>query len=305
MKIVFLGNFSFPFSTESHHAWTWRKLGHEVICLQENKNTTDEVVAACKGAQLFQYTHTHGWSTPGTFSVDEMIRRVRALGVKSFSYHLDVYWGLNQLDKRQDRIGQHASWKVDKFYSTDGGNHDWAGRGVNHVYLPAGVVEYGCHLGQFNQAQASLVGFIGSIGYHPEYPFRTRLIEQLRRVYGARFRTYAGMREEALNSVYASCQIVVGDHCFAGIPRYASDRLFETVGRGGFIIYPRTEGVTDMIPGLATYEAQNMTDLYNQIAYFINHPQEREQRRLQAHEWVKANATYTNRLQFIQRDMGF
>ena len=53
MKIVFLGNFKFPFSTESHHAWTWERLGHTVIRLQENSATTDQVLAACEGAQLF------------------------------------------------------------------------------------------------------------------------------------------------------------------------------------------------------------------------------------------------------------
>ena len=305
MKIVFLGNFDFPFSTESHHAWTWRKLGHEVIQLQENRSSTDQVVAACQGAQIFQYTHTHGWGTPGSFGLEEMLRRIHGMGVKSFSYHLDLYWGLNTLDKREERIGQHPSWKVDTFYSTDGRELPWKSRGVNHVYLPAGVVEYGAHFGQFTPALASEIGFVGSIGYHPEFPWRTSMVENLRKMYGVQFRTYNGMREETLNNVYASCKIVVGDHCFSGIPRYASDRLFETVGRGGFIIYPRTEGVTDQIPGLATYEPQNMVSLYNEIAYFINHEQERVERRNKAHEWVKNNATYTHRLKFILDNLGF
>lgn len=303
MKIVFLGNFKFPFCTESHHAWTWRKLGHEVVQMQEGVVTTDQIVAACQGAQIFQYTHTHGWNTPGTFPLEEMLRRIHALGVKSFSYHLDLYFGLNTLDKRQDRIGQHPSWKVDYFFSTDGAHEaEFKARGVNHIYMPPAVVEYACKKGQFSTSLASDIGFVGSIGYHPEYPFRTRLIENLRRMYGNRFRVYAGMREDALNSVYASCGIVVGDHCMAGMPRYWSDRLPETCGRGGFLIYPRTEGMT--IP-TATYEPQDMTDLYNKIAYYLNHPQEREAIREAAFQHVKKYDTYTNRLQEILRVMGF
>ncbi len=303
MKICMLGNFKFVFTTESHHAWTWRKLGHEVIQLQEGVATTDQVVDACRGAQIFQYTHTHGWSTPGTFSLEEMLRRIRDMGVKSFSYHLDLYFGLNLLDKRQDRIGQHASWKVDYFFSTDGAHEaEFKARGVNHMYMPPAVVEYACKKGTFNTALASDIGFVGSIGYHPEYPFRTKLIENLRRVYQGRFRVYAGMREDALNSVYASCGIVIGDHCMAGMPRYWSDRLPETCGRGGFIIYPRTEGMT--IP-TATYEPQNLGDLYNKIAYYLNHPQEREAIREAAFEHVKKHDTYTNRLQEVLRVMGF
>ena len=303
MKIVFLGNFKFPFTTESHHAWTWRKLGHEVICLQENSATTDQVVAACVGAQIFQYTHTHGWHTPGTIGLEEMLRRIRALGVISFSYHLDLYWGLNVLDKRQDRIGEHPSWKVDYFFSTDG-NHDaeFKSRGVNHIYVPAGVVEYGCKKGQYNPTLATDVAFVGSTGYHPEYPFRAALIQNLQRVYGRQFRVFSGYREDSLNSVYASCKIVVGDHCFAGTPKYWSDRLPETCGRGGFLLYPKTAGMT--IP-TATYEAGNLVDLYNRIAYFLNHPQEREAIRDAAFEHVKKHDTYTNRLQEILQVMGF
>ncbi len=303
MKIAFIGNFDFPFSTESHHAWTWEKLGHQVVRLQENRTTTDQVLDACHGAQLLQYTHTHGWLTPGSFGLEELLRRVRQMGVKSFSYHLDLYFGLNTLDKREDRIGQHPSWKVDYFFSTDGAHDlEYRARGVNHIYLPPAVVEYGCYKGKPIPHFTSDIGFVGSVGYHPEYPFRTKMVEALQKMYGPQFRIYSGAREDHLNNVYASCKIVVGDHCFAGMPRYWSDRLPETCGRGGFIIYPRTEGMT--IP-TATYEPQNLQSLYEKIAYYINHPQEREQIRDAAFEHVKANDTYTHRLATILTTMGF
>jgi hypothetical protein len=308
MKIVMLGNFGPVYSTESHHKWTWEKLGHQVITLQENRATTSDVLAACHGAQIFQYTHTHGWFTPGTMPVEEMLQRVRKMGVKSFSYHLDLYWGLNTLDSRQTRIGEHPSWKVDTFYSTDGRPElPWAEKGVNHVYLPAGVVEYGVFMGTPQPSQVSDVGFVGSIGYHPEYDFRTKLVEGLRSRYGNRFRTYAGLRETPLNNAYASIKVVVGDHCFAGIPRYASDRLFETIGRGGFIVYPETAGVTELIPGLVTYKPQDIADLCSKINYFLDpaHEQERIDRRNTAHEWVKNNATYSHRLKFILENLGY
>lgn len=302
MKIVFIGNFSVPYSTESHHKWTWEKLGHQVVALQEINTTTDAVLEACKGAQVLQWTHTHGWGFRGSISPEEMLNRVRDIGVVSFSYHLDIYFGLNLLDKRAERVGQHPSWKVDHFFSTDGGHQaEYEARGVNHTWLLPGVVEYGCYKGDFQAILAADVGFIGSIGYHPEYPFREKLVKSLKERYGTRFRTYAGMRERALNNVYASVKVVVGDHCFSGIPRYCSDRLFETTGRGGFIIYPRTEGITENIPGLVTFEPQNLEDLYSKIEYFLDPKNEKErvERRDAAHEWVKQNGTYTQRLQEI------
>jgi len=302
MKIVFVGNFQVPFSTESHHKWTWEKLGHEVVALQENKTTTDAILGACHGAQLLQWTHTHGWSFGGSISPETMLERVRSMGIPSFSYHLDAYWGLNRLDKREDRIGQHPSWKVDHFFSTDGGHDaEYKARGVNHHYLPPGVVEYGCFKGTKMDVLASEIGFAGSIGYHPEYPFRTRMVEELRKHYGPRFRTYAGMRETALNNVYSSCKVLVGDHCFAGIPYYWSDRLPETCGRGGFLLYPRTEGMTIPTP---TYEPQDIGSLIVNIDHWLAHEEDRLAFRDRAFEHVKTHDTYTQRLTEILRVIG-
>lgn len=306
-RIVFVGNFDVAFSTESHHKATWERMGWEVTPLQQNRTTTEAIVAACKGAQALQVTFTHGWSLGGQIAPETMLQMVRDMGIPSFSYHLDIYWGLLAIDRREDRIGRHWSFKVDHYFSTDG-NHEaeYAARGVNHHWLLPGVIETGCYLGEFHQTMASDIGFVGSIGYHPEWRWRTTLVEELKKHYGTRFRTYAGMRERALNTVYASSKVIVGDHCFAGMPRYCSDRLFETTGRGGFIIYPETPDVTNLIPGLVTYKPQDLVDLYSKIDYFLDpaHENERILRRNESHEWVKKNGTYTQRLHEVLRVIG-
>ena len=125
------------------------------------------------------------------------------------------------------------------------------------------------------------------------------MVNQLREIYASNFRLYTGIRHANLNNLYATAKVVVGDHCFAGVPRYSSDRLYETTGRGGFIIYPETEGVTEEIPGLVTYKPQDMRDLVAKINYWLadENQAERIRRRNEAHQWVKKNATYTNRMQ--------
>ena len=298
-RVVFVGNFSLPHSTESHHKWTWEQMGWAVTALQENQTTADAVVAACQTAQLLQYTHTHGWNTGGSYDMDEALRRVRLLSVPSFSYHLDMYWGLGKLDRREDRIGRHPSWKVDHYFSTDGAHdEEYKARGVNHHWMPPGIVARGCFKGTFRPGQQADVAFVGSTGYHPEYPFRGKLIQALKERYGTRFRTYTGVREQLLNDVYASVKVVVGDHCFAGMPRYWSDRLPETCGRGGFLIYPETEGMT--IP-TATYKPQDLEDLFQKIDYYLAHEDERLAIRNAAFEHVKRHDTYTQRLQEVLR----
>ena len=93
----------------------------------------------------------------------------------------------------------------------------------------------------------------------------------------------------------------MGDHCFAGQPYYWSDRLPETCGRGGFLLYPRTEGIT--IP-TALYKPQDMGDLIQKIDYYLAHDDERLQIRDAAFEHVKKNDTYTQRLQEVLRVIG-
>lgn len=301
-RIAFLGNFQVPYSTESHHAYTWRKLGWDVTQLQEGTATTDQVVQACENANLFSWTRTHGWDTKGSFSVQEMVNRIRDMKVPSFSYHLDRYWGI-QADGRESKL-DHPSFHLDYFFSTDGGNEErWKEKGINHVWMLPGVVESGCYLGSHQGGADVPVIFAGSVQYHPEYPFRPAMVARLKAQYGNQFRVIQGVRETELNNAYASARVCIGDHIFAGEPRYVSDRLFETMGRGGFIVYPATEGVTENIPGLVTYHPQDIEDLIRKTNYFLDDKNqiERIERRNAAHEWVKQCGTYTHRLQEILR----
>lgn len=300
MRVAFVGNFDVPWSTESHHAWTWRQMGHEVIQLQENRTSEHQVLEACRGSQIFQFTHTHGWNCPVTMST---VSQIHAMGVKSFSYHLDRYFGIGS---RQENYLSHPSFHLNYFFSTDGGNEEgWRVAGINHVYLPPAVVAYGAYLGTPREPRIDVL-FTGSVGYHAEYPFRPRMAAALQHNYGNRFQVRTGVREAPLNDLYASAKVCVGDHIFAGSPLYVSDRLFETVGRGGFIIYPDTPGVTDLIPGLVTYKPQDTDDLIHKIDYFLDlaHESERIERRNLSHEWVKKNGTYTNRLQKVLDTIG-
>lgn len=309
-RIAVIGNHGCSFSTESELVWTLEtRLGHQVIKLQENEVSTHGVVERARESrlELAIWVHTHSWTMTGNFDQYEMLKQLRANGTKICSFHLDRFFGLQTLDRREDRIGDHAFFKTDKFFSADGGNDEgWKAKGVNHVWLKAGVVERGCYLGQPSPQFGNQVIFAGAEGYHPEYPFRSTMVNRLREVFASNFRVYSGIRENELNNLYATARVVVGDHCFAGQPRYCSDRLYETAGRGGFLIYPETEGITEEIPGLITYKPQDLDDLISKIKYWLDddNQAERIRRRNETHEWVKQNGTYTNRMQFLLQEMG-
>lgn len=311
MNIAYIGNFGCDFSTESEIKWTLEeRLGHKVIPLQENKITTDEVVMATRerGCRLLLWTHTHGpdWEMVGQMSREKMIDEIRKSGVRTASFHLDRFWGLSALDQREERIGTHAFWKTDTVFTADGGNDErFASRGVSHHWLPPAVVERDCYFGKPQPHYTSPICFTGADGYHPEYPFRGLMCSRLKETYGSNFRIYQGIRQESLNNLYASVRVVVGDSCFAGSDRYWSDRVPEVLGRGGFLIFPKTPGLD--IPGLVTYEPGNIEDLIKKINYYTEDEIQEERKEIVkvTQAYVKENDTYTNRMKTLLSVMGF
>ncbi len=310
MTIAVCGNHRVIYCTEAELVWTLRLMGHQVVAFQENQTTTEEMYVACVAhqVQLLIYVHTHGWTTPGHWTMDNLIVQLRKQGVKTASFHLDRFWGLQQHDQRETRIGQHHFWHTDVVFTADGGHQaEFAARGVNHVWLPPAVAARHLFRGtQVSDFQCDLA-FVGTMRYHVEYPFRQQLIEWLIRTYGRRFRRFSAdaggtIRERRLNDLYASAKIVIGDSCFAGAPYYWSDRVPETLGRGGFLIHPETLGLG--ISGLITYEPGNLSDLQDKINHYLTRDEERWQHTESAMADVQQSHTYTNRMQVLLGVMG-
>lgn len=310
MNIAYIGNFTgATFSTENDIKWTLTSMGHMVFPIQEDRDSTADVLntARERNCKLVLWTRTHGFNLRG--DAWAMTAELRKMGIKTAAFHLDKFWGLDKDDGRESRIKDHPFFFLDKVFTPDGGNDDrWKAAGINHYWMLPGVVSRDCYFGQSSLEFGNQIAFAGATTYHAEYPFRTLLVQRLREIYGTNFRTYSGVREDRLNSLYATARVVVGDHCFSGTAeRYCSDRLPETIGRGGFIIYPETKGITDALPGLVTYRPGDIEDLKKKIDYFLDddHQNERIVRRNFAHEFVKANWTYTNRMQVLLKEMGF
>jgi hypothetical protein len=113
--------------------------------------------------------------------------------------------------------------------------------------------------------------------------------------------------------------VVVGDSCLVpgadGKPmtRYTSDRVPETLGRGGLLIHPEVDGVTydkggiaglsSYVPGehLLTWELGNWAMLQEMIEWALSHPDENEEIREAAVKHVADLHTYTKRMESIFR----
>lgn len=307
-RIGFIGNFVPPFSTENDRKWSFEKLGYEVIPYQESRTNFLQLYHDLKDHKfdLLLYSHTHDWNIEG---LKELFSEAKDMGVPTASVHLDRWaW----LDRVND-VGKEATWNTEYQFMADASPEAvelYNKFNLKWFFLKAGVVERDCYM----EAPDPVIFpheivFVGSKGYHPEYPFRKQLVEFLESEYGDRFGHYGNdglgvMRGTSLNILMASAKIVVGDSCFGGRPKYVSDRYYETRGRGGFLLHPHVEGIEHT--GVGHYEPQNLVSLKEKIDYYLANSFEREQMREAGFNWVRDYETYTNRavemLRIIEHD---
>ena len=102
--------------------------------------------------------------------------------------------------------------------------------------------------------------------------------------------------------MYANSKVAVGDTLCLGFdyPFYASDRLFECFGRGGFQVFPDIEGIRPWFGGLLkTFKFGDFDGLKELIDFYLEHDEDREALRRMTHEHVKKHHTYVQRWETI------
>jgi hypothetical protein len=314
-KIVFLGNFHVDFSSETHHVKSLESLGHEVIRLQEGESSSQYILDEAMKSDLFVWVHTHGWTTPGSLPMEDVLDTLNNAGIPTMTYHLDLWFGLRrQNDLEQDPFYKH----IGHFFTVDKLMADWFTENTNVKghFLTAGVYDKECYLHESydpNSFDYDVI-FVGSKGYHYEWQYRPQLINFLRSIYGSRFLHVGGdgdtgtVRGDALNRIYAKSKIAIGDtlNLNFNYPFYTSDRLFESTGRGGFTIYPKIEGLEQYFKDeeeIIFYEHGNFDDLKEKIDKYLVEDEKREAMRLAGHNRTKNEHTYVNRWAEILKEL--
>lgn len=314
MKIAYIGNFEPRHSTENHVRLSLEHLGHEVLKIQENRTDLNQLELVCNGADLVLYTRT--WGLPGA----EMLAlwaRLKERGIPTASYHLDLYRGLARTDlyERLAPLGISSPaddpfWKTEFCFTVDGDPDSarwFASQGIQHYWMRAGVYHAECYRVAVPEKYPVL--FVGSHGYHPEWPYRGQLIDFLAGTYGNQFTLLPGngnpaVRNHALNEAYGASRVVVGDSLVPGFThrKYWSDRVYETLGRGGMLVHPWIEGMEDEFTDcehLVFYEFGRFDDLKARVDYYLQADEEREAIRAAGHELVRRRCTYLQRMEAI------
>jgi hypothetical protein len=319
MKIYMVGNFSAPYCSEVHWAKSLEKLGHTVTKQQENQIKPGVIYEGLPGHDLFLWVRT--WEG---FVTQRDIDYARSLGITSVNVHLDLFIGIS----REATLDTDPRWRTDFVFTADGdpkSQEIFEAHGINHYWLRAGVFDEGCYMKEPNddpELQGEIVFVGGGKEYaHKEWSYRKKLIEFLETTYPDKYVKYGHpqklVREDDLNQLYANAKIVIGDSLNVGFSHknYWSDRIYETTGRGGFIIHPDIDGLEkdfskydmkvddggfwDRAPDpieLVTYEYGNFRMLKERIDYFLKNDKFRKEIQKNGFERTKRDHTYMNRM---------
>lgn len=308
MRWLQIGNFGPQYSTENYLAETIRRRGDAVECFQENDvGAWKEAIAQVADFDLVLWTRTP-WDPKMPLNLQRLFLAEAAKAhVPTVGFHLDRWWGL----AREKDVHTEPFFRVDLLCTADGGHEDeYAAAGVTHRWTPPAVA--GWHAaprGELREEYVSDVGFVGHWkNYHGEWPWRQRLVAWLQATYGERCQFHSGtLVDHDLNDAYVSMGVVVGDSCLSGgATRYWSNRIPETLGRGGLLIHPNVEGLAEHFTAgehLLTFDLGDFGQLREMIDHYVEHPDEGQAIREAGRAHVLANHTFAVRLDQIVADL--
>ena len=315
--VCYVGNFSASHSTENDVRRAFEHLGHQVDPVEETQALfwlqSVEGFARLRDrmldTDLVLHTMTQGAYGPG---MTDLWACCAEAGIPTASIHLDLFYGLSSPKdsgpQRCDLPRLHPMFRVDHVFTADGGHDaEFARDGVNHHWLPPAV----CHAEAVDVAPnrerwPQDVAFVGSTGYHPEWWHRDRMVTALAKRYGDRF-VHVGnggqptVRGLALNELYASVPVIVGDYCFAQRgSRYWSDRFCEVWGRGGYLVFPQTDALAEQVGPYPSWDvAQGFDAMCDAIDLALGDAYHRDGTRERLAAVIRAEHTYLNRVQTI------
>lgn len=213
----------------------------------------------------------------------DVIDYCKSKKIKTVCWVFDLYFGYN----RQHQL-KLPSFSADYVVTTDGGDHDWSIYGINHGVVRQGIYKPECVLEKGDNIYDVL--FVGS--FNPYNKERNRILDLVNSDFSLKWigkNNDNEIRGMKLNRLYAQSKIVVGDSVYS--PHYWSNRVVETLGRGGFLIHVEVEGLKEAYPHLVTYKRGDYDDLKSKIEYYLAHDKERNDIIKKNHKWVLDNYT--------------
>lgn len=279
MKIAIIGKFGRMYD-EEYIARSFEVLDHEVCRIYEG-GTSKDVIEQLDffGPDLVLWTKL---MVPQAPRIREYCRKY-----KTVCWVFDLYWGY----EREYRMKNHAAFTADYVFTTDGGHQkEFEEAGINHKCIRQGIYKQECFY--YPPEAKDMVVFVGS--ENPLHGHRQKQMSYLEQEYGKQFKWIGRnntdeMRGLKLNELYSTVKVVVGDSVYS--PYYWSNRVVETLGRGGLLIHEEVPGLKDEYPYILTYPRGDFYTLKSMIDFYFIHEEERQKVIKQNFEWVRSHYT--------------
>src|SRR3990167_5485464 len=305
MRIVYLGNFNSP--NAEYISKSLEDLGHEVFRRHEDNTTVEQLLELIKNKDLLM---TEEARLKGDYIYGDWQRGEKdhcSGGMKlvmdkilTIPWLTNVFWAI---EERHHLIKENPIFKAKTVFTTDGGRQkEWAEAGVNHVCVRQGIYDKEAYMADIGNIRKKRVGFVGEDNQR-FWSYRTELISFLRSTYQARFQWIGGGSSNGviygknLNDFIATIEVMIGDSVYS--PYYWSNRVYEMIGRGAFLIMPDIPGLREEFPDIVTYKFGDFKNLEEVIACHLDNPETRESNKVVNFEYCKANYTYKDRLKVI------
>lgn len=255
-KIAYIGNFGPSRSTENAYRYGFEQHGIPVAQIPQQLAQAHGPAGftGLEAGDVVLYTRTHNGTALGP-EWTRAWRNYEAEGIRTASVHLDVFVGVSRHGMIPDRWDDPL-FTTGTVFTPDPALAEKVNTDVTeHVWLPpAADIRAGDQAGFPIHGLTDKIVFVGSRygthDVHPEYPFRTQLLDWLEGTYGLDFYRYGGgspfgtQRGKPLWDIYTSGAVIIGDSCFAGErPYYWSDRIPETLAHGGLLLHPDVDGL--------------------------------------------------------------
>lgn len=223
-----------------------------------------------------------------------LIDTLREWKIPTASWTFDLFFDY----VREGKVAHLPFFRADYVFTTDGGHQGrFEKMGINHFCLRQGIFEPEAFILEGEKTRD--IVFVGSDNrYHP---YRTRLMNFLKETYGERFEWIGRDNSDAvrsldLNKLFSETKVVIGDSVYS--PHYWSNRIYESLGRGAFLISPDVPGLEEEFEyykHFIPYTLGDFEGLRKKIDYYLANDSERESIRRAGFEFTKQNYTYTKR----------
>lgn len=291
MKIMYVGSFKHIWDEECI-AREFESLGHTVFRAEEGLASIGQFKAFVEANQpdLVLFAKFKNYDATER---KEFLRYLSKKGIKTATWLWDLFFGLH----RESLLRHDPVFRCDYVFSPDGGNHQkFLDMGINHHVLRQGIFTDYCERGNEDKDLKSDVVFVGS--FNSQWLFREEVCDSLVKYDFKRYgkKDTQEIRGGRLNDLYASTKVVIGDSVYS--PYYWSNRIYETLGRGGFLIHPMIEGLDkeyQPYEHFVPFKYGDTGSLHEKIDYFLAHPEERKRMSDAALEYTKSHHTIRHR----------